>query len=160
MPVTLDGSCRCGAVHYTVQSNTPQPYMRCYCSLCRKTNGGGGYTINIMGQANSLTVTGRDNLSEYGFVRDDGQLSPARRSFCKSCGSMLWNYDPTYPDFIYPFASSVDSDLPIPPQTCHIMLSSKPGWVTPDIRDGDQAFDTYPDQSIEDWHRTRNLWID
>jgi hypothetical protein len=160
MPVTIEGSCSCGAVSYSVQSNTPTPYMRCYCSVCRKTDGGAGYAINIMGQAHTLTVTGQENLSEYGFARENGAPNPARRSFCRSCGTMLWNFDPTYPDLVHPFASSVDSDLPTPSQSCHIMLSSKANWVTPDIRDGDLTFDEYPDQSIEDWHRTRNLWID
>ena len=30
---------------------TPYPFMRCYCSICRKTQGGGRCTINIMGDA-------------------------------------------------------------------------------------------------------------
>ena len=38
----VTGSCSCGAVKFTLDSNTPQPYMRCYCSICRKTAGGGG----------------------------------------------------------------------------------------------------------------------
>ena len=37
----LAGSCSCGAVKFTVASQTPYPYMRCYCSICRKTAGGG-----------------------------------------------------------------------------------------------------------------------
>ena len=45
----LEGSCHCGAVHFTVESHTPYPFLRCYCSICRKTAGGGGYAINIMG---------------------------------------------------------------------------------------------------------------
>jgi hypothetical protein len=32
--------------------------MQCYCSICRKTAGGGGYAINIMGQAATLQVSG------------------------------------------------------------------------------------------------------
>ena len=39
----LKGSCHCGAVRFSVQSETPYPYMYCYCSICRKTAGGGGY---------------------------------------------------------------------------------------------------------------------
>ena len=42
---TLEGSCHCGAVRFSVKSHTPQPYMHCYCSICRKTAGGGGYAI-------------------------------------------------------------------------------------------------------------------
>ena len=33
----LNGSCHCGAVKFSVESHTPYPYMRCYCSICRKT---------------------------------------------------------------------------------------------------------------------------
>ena len=51
MPMRLEGSCRCGAVRFSVDSHTPYPYQRCYCSICRKSAGGGGYAINIMGDS-------------------------------------------------------------------------------------------------------------
>ena len=54
----LEGSCHCGAVRFSLHSTTPCPYMRCYCSICRKTAGGGGYAINIMGDYESLAITG------------------------------------------------------------------------------------------------------
>lgn len=44
----LKGSCHCGAVKFEMESKTPQPFMHCYCTICRKTQGGGGCTINIM----------------------------------------------------------------------------------------------------------------
>ncbi len=56
MPITLNGSCRCGAVRFSCESHTPQPYQRCYCTICRKTAGGGGYAINLMGVAASLRI--------------------------------------------------------------------------------------------------------
>lgn len=43
----LEGSCHCGAVHFRVESPHPFPYQRCYCSICCKTAGGGGYAINL-----------------------------------------------------------------------------------------------------------------
>ena len=46
MPMRLEGSCRCGAISFSVGSHTPYPYQRCYCSICRKNAGGGGYAIN------------------------------------------------------------------------------------------------------------------
>lgn len=46
----LQGSCRCGGVKFSCLSHTPYPYMRCYCSICRKLAGGGGFAINIMAQ--------------------------------------------------------------------------------------------------------------
>ncbi len=59
----LEGSCHCGKVRFRVQSHTPYPYMRCYCSICRKTQGGGGYAINIMGEASTLRVRDRRKSS-------------------------------------------------------------------------------------------------
>jgi len=32
MPMHLEGSCRCGAIDFSVDSNTPHRYQRCYCS--------------------------------------------------------------------------------------------------------------------------------
>ena len=43
----LDGSCHCGSVKFSVRSAEPYPFMRCYCSICRKTAGGGGFAINL-----------------------------------------------------------------------------------------------------------------
>ena len=40
------------------------------------------------------------------------------------------------------------------------MLAFKADWVVPDIGPDDQTFDGYPEQSIEEWHKTRSLWID
>jgi hypothetical protein len=56
MPMRLKGTCRCGAISFSVDSHTPYPYQRCYCSICRKSAGGGGYAINIMGLADTLKV--------------------------------------------------------------------------------------------------------
>ncbi len=159
MTVTLKGSCRCGAVGFSVESHSPHPYMRCYCSICRKLGGGGGYAINIMGVYKTLQVDGEDNTRQIS-VEIDGQLSKMSRTFCGKCGSMLWGWHPDHPDLVHPFASAIDTELPVPPTRVHMMLGSKAAWVKPDIREGDQTFNEYPDQSIEDWHRTRNLWVD
>ena len=43
----FEGSCHCGAVRFRAESPTPYPYQACYCSICRKTAGGGGYAINL-----------------------------------------------------------------------------------------------------------------
>jgi hypothetical protein len=159
MPVRLEGSCRCGAVGFSVESHSPHPYMRCYCSVCRKIGGGGGYAINIMGVTDSLEVRGEASVRKCS-VEIDGQLSRMERAYCARCGTALWGWHPDWPDLLHPFASAIDTPLPVPPATTHIMLDFKAPWVEPDIRDGDTTFPRYPDQSIEDWHRARDLWID
>ena len=62
MTMTLEGSCRCGAVRFRVESHAPQPYQRCYCTICRKTAGGGGYAINLSAVTDTLQVDGREAI--------------------------------------------------------------------------------------------------
>lgn len=74
--------------------------MRCYCSICRKTQGGGGFAINIMGESDTLKVKGKHNLSLYRARIKDGRKtvrSPGQRHFCKQCGCSLWVRDPRWP---------------------------------------------------------------
>src|SRR5688500_5771845 len=113
MPLTLTGSCRCGSVRFMVESHTPHPYQRCYCTICRKTAGGGGYAINIMGVQRTLHVEGREAIGVYRATiqRDDGtcEVSSGERNFCTRCSTALWMYDPEWPDLVHPFASAIDS---------------------------------------------------
>jgi hypothetical protein len=160
--MTLEGSCRCGAVSYAVESSAPYPYQLCYCTACRKS-GGAGYAINLLADAATLRVEGRSSVGVFRAVIDSEPYSGAeggcRRHFCRDCGSMLWIHDPDWPDLLHPFASSVDTDLPAPPARVHLMLDFKAPWVEPDIGPDDQTFPRYPEQSIEDWHKSRGLWI-
>ncbi len=43
----LLGSCHCQAVRFSVESHEPVPFLRCYCGICRKTAGAGGFAINL-----------------------------------------------------------------------------------------------------------------
>ena len=157
---TLQGSCHCGAVRFSVATHAPVPYMRCYCSICRKTAGGGGHAINIMGDAATLKVEGDEHLTVYrARLAPGGAPSEGRRHFCRHCGSALWVADPRWPDLVHPFASAIDSPLPMPADRVHIMLGSKAGWVAvPEAGPHDTHFDEYPDRSIEAWHREHGVW--
>lgn len=164
MPMMLDGSCRCGAVRFAVASHTPYPYQRCYCAICRKTGGGGGFAINIMAISATLKVAGRRTLRVWrAQVERDGKCraSSGQRHFCARCASALWMFDPEWPDMVYPMASAIDTDLPVPPARVHMMLRFKASWVQPDVGPQDVCHDEWdPGQSIEKWHRERRLWID
>ena len=151
--VTLKGSCHCGQVSFSLKSNTIYPYQRCYCSICRKTQGGGGYAINLGGEAKSMKVKGEDNISVYhARVKNPedkiAHRSGAQRHFCKLCGTALWLFDPSWPELIHPFSSCIDSKLPVPSETTHIMLEFKAPWVVPQIGKRDKKFKRYPKESI------------
>jgi hypothetical protein len=165
MPMLLKGSCRCGAVRFEVQSHTPVPYQRCYCTVCRKQQGGGGYTINLGADAATLTIEGEEHLGLYrAEIEDDErphcETSSGERRFCRECGSALWLYDPNWPELVHPFASAIDTDLPVPRSSVHLMLKYKAKWVEPDIRDGDLVLDLYPEESIAAWHKRNGVWVE
>lgn len=165
MPMTLRGSCHCGAVKFQVESRTPVPYQCCYCSICRKQQGGGGYAINLGADARTLKIEGEEHLGLYRAEIDDEEhprceISTGERRFCRECGSALWLYDPTWPELVHPFASAIDSELPVPPHRVHVMLKYKASWVEPDIREGDSFFELYPELSLAEWHRENGLWME
>ena len=147
----LEGSCHCRSVTFTVDSAHPVPFNLCYCSICRKTAGAGGYAINLGARAATMTVEGREHISTY-------QSSAAcERTLCSRCGSALWVFSPEWPDLIHPHASAIDSDLPMPPERTHLMLGSKAGWVEPEVGPRDKTFEEYPDESIADWHKRTGM---
>lgn len=152
----LEGSCHCGAIRFSVESPHPYPYQRCYCSICRKTAGGGGYAINLSGCADTLRIEGAVHKKVYHAVID-GEESPGERHFCAHCASALWVFDPRWPELVHPFASAVDTELPVPPERIHLLLDSKANWVEPEVRDGDQCFAGYPEESIAEWHERLGL---
>ena len=41
------------------------------------------------------------------------------------CGSALWVWDPRWPDLVHPFASVIDTELPVAPERTHLMQASK-----------------------------------
>jgi hypothetical protein len=165
MPLRLEGSCRCGAVRFTCDTHAPVPYQRCYCSICCKTAGGGGYAINLSADTDSLKVEdpGGAVVVYRAEIRDETtgacRTSTAERRHCARCGSALWAYSPEWPELIHPFASAVDTDLPVPPATTHLMLKYRPAWVVPQIGEGDLQFELYPEESIEDWHKRHGVWV-
>lgn len=165
MPQTLEGSCRCGAVRFRCDSHTSQPYHRCYCSICRKPAGGGGYAINLGADARTLRVEAAHDAKQVfraQVMQDDGacRLSSAERHFCARCATTLWLFSPEWPELVHSFPSAVDTALPVPPASVHMMLRFNPSWVVPQIGADDAVFDLYPEESIEGWHRRRGLWID
>ncbi len=158
----LEGSCHCGAVKFRLESIHPYPFNLCYCTICRKTAGGGGFAINLGGDFGALEVEGEENITVYRAKVEDpetGQVteSPGERRFCRLCGSALWVWDPRWPELVHPFASAIDGELPEPPERTHLMLDFKASWVDARPDPQDKLFPRYPDESIATWHERLGL---
>jgi hypothetical protein len=161
----LEGSCHCGAVRFRLRSRHPYPFNLCYCSICRKTAGGGGFAINLGGESDTLEVEGRARVRVYHAKMREGNEaepceSPAERHFCALCGSHLWLWDPRWPELVHPLASAIDTPLQKPPERTHLMLGSKASWVEPAIGPRDREFAEYPEESIAAWHERLDLVSD
>lgn len=161
----LEGSCHCGRVRFRLESAAPSPYQCCYCSICRKTAGGGGYAINLGGDAESLEVEGREHIRIYharlreadGGTHGETRESPAERHFCGHCASALWLWAPRWPELIHPFASAIDTPLPVPPERVHMLLDSRANWCEVPGGPRERCYDAYPEESLADWHRRHGL---
>lgn len=158
----LEGSCHCKAVTFRVGSAHPYPFNRCYCEVCRKTAGSGGFAINLSAEFDTLKVVGAENISVYrariaDHTTGTSEESLAERSFCGLCGSALWLWDPRWPHLLHPHASAIDTALPVPPERTHLMLGSKANWVVPVVAAGDKQFERYPEESIAEWHERLGL---
>jgi len=160
--VLLEGSCHCKAVRFNVESAHPYPFNLCYCGICRKLAGGGGFAINLGASFETLEVDGREHVRGYQARLEDettGEVSTsnAERSFCGACGTHLWLWDSRWPELVHPLATVIDTPLPTPPERTHLMTEFKPDWVVyaPAAQDREHAH--YPDESIADWHRRLGL---
>lgn len=156
----LEGSCHCGRIGFSVEADSPVPFMRCYCSICRKTAGTGGYAINLGAKTHTMKVRGKGHLGIYRarLPRTSGsglRQSSARRYFCTKCGTALWLWDPIWPDLVHPHAGVIDTPLPLPEEHVHCLVGSKAPWVEVEGRPDDPRFDHYPSLSLKAWHEER-----
>ena len=158
----LEGSCHCARIRFHVEAPHPYPYNLCYCSVCRKTAGGGGYAINLGAAFDTLVIDGEEHIQVYRAESTDPDTgvrtrSLAERSFCRHCATALWVWDPRWPKLLHPFASAVNTPLPTPPERTHLMLDSRAPWTPVHRGENDQVFAEYPEESLADWHRRLGL---
>lgn len=154
-PMQLTGSCQCGKVKFTVDSETPVPFMFCFCSICRKT-GGGAFGCNIMGLRETLKVTGQRHLRAYhARIREPKKptrISKGKRWFCIACGTHMYLTDDQWPKGIWPYVSAIDTPLPEPTKITSMMTRFKPSWVPSWMTAHGPSVPRYAEKSIAAWH--------
>ena len=86
---SYDGSCHCGAVRFTIETDF-QKLTTCDCSICRRKN-----ALMVKVPEQRMTVhSGSENLAEYRF-----HTATARHFFCKTCGIYPFHRKRVTPDF-------------------------------------------------------------
>lgn len=117
------GSCLCGAVAFTVNTDLAPPDA-CHCTACRKSSG--HYFVSTDVPRAALTISGAESVRWY------QSSQHIRRGFCGTCGSPLF-WDPTHRDWIGiamgAFAAPTGTHMKM-----HIFVSEKGDYY--DIADG------------------------
>ncbi|EEH40832.1 DUF636 domain-containing protein [Paracoccidioides lutzii Pb01] len=72
---------------------------------------------------------------------------------------MLWLWDHHWPELIHPFASAIDTELPVPKEMVCILADSKPQWVRwPEGKKS--VHQHYGGDSLEGYHKKKGLWVE
>ena len=66
---------------------------------------------------------------------------------CSKCGSALWAFDPQWPEWVYPFASAIDTPLPKPPEYVELMLDYAVHWADVPSGKAHKHFREFPDDA-------------
>ena len=124
-PPKHQGSCLCGGVRFEI-AGPLAPIQICYCSQCRKAQGG-PLGSNIPVKVDQLTwLAGRDLLREY-------ESSPGKlRAFCSHCGSPVYSARPSKPEVLRIRAGLLDEPVATPVELHQHLASRCSWWPEPD----------------------------
>lgn len=100
---------------------------------------------------------------KYSGIKDRGtpdeKLCASERNFCSNCSTMLWLWDHHWPELIHPFASAIDTELPVPDEMVCVMDGSKPAWARwPEGKKS--VHKEYGEDSLEGWHKKHGLFVE
>ena len=123
MPDTMKGACNCGAVTYTVESESVLTYV-CHCGNCQKRSGS-AFGMGMFIPVDDLKVEGA--LTCWERVSDTGRTNP--RYSCATCGNVIYGLGDYTPGFAKLMPGTLSDTRAIQPDV-HIWTGSAQSWVT------------------------------
>ena len=123
---TVQGGCLCGAVRFEIE--LPSKWCaHCHCTMCRRAHGAGFVTWVGVEQSQFRMLAGEDELTWY------HSSPPARRGFCRQCGSTLFFQSTRWPTEMHVVLANVDGPIDRAP-TAHVYYDSHADWIV--VNDG------------------------
>jgi len=119
----LKGGCLCGYVRYELTLQ-PEGATYCHCDDCRRTTGS-AFNVGVRVRGAGLAILS-GKVKAYTKTADSGNL--ITREFCPECGSPLFTRSPTYPDYVFIKAGSLDDPTVVVPKD-QIWTSKKVPWA-------------------------------
>ena len=136
---TLNGSCLCGAVSYSV-SQQPSQFYFCHCKQCQKVTGS-SFAANLIAEVDSIRwVSGQELLTHF-----DHPSRAFSKTFCSLCGSGVphVNKSKTKTSLVIP-AGSLD-EMPVIEPTANLFVSETPEWLATGL--SAKKFNAYPNNN-------------
>jgi hypothetical protein len=119
----LKGSCLCGAVRYTCDSE-PLFTVLCHCAACQKSTGS-AFSVVVGAKKQDFRISG-DTLATYEGVGDSGHTT--YRRFCSRCGSTLCAEMGLWPELVGIKAGTLDDPKNFKPQS-HVYWRDHQAWI-------------------------------
>jgi hypothetical protein len=98
----IEGGCRCGAVRYTLATETLPPAYACHCHLCQRWSGS-AFSLQLLIGEGQLELTGPTETVE--FTTED-RISTQR--VCGSCHTRIYNTNTRRPGLAVLRAGTLD----------------------------------------------------
>jgi hypothetical protein len=127
------GSCFCGRVTYEIKGKIG-PMSHCHCTDCRKSHAAAFATYIDVPRDGFTFLKGEDQIQTY------KAPSGTKRSFCRTCGSILTCWGDGEKKFLEISASTLDTPTDLKPVS-HGFVRSKASWY--DILDRAPQYQTY-----------------
>ncbi len=119
----IKGSCLCGAVRYTCESD-PLFSAVCHCTACQKSTGS-AFSVIVGVKSSDLRITGA-TLKTYQDVGESGRAT--FRHFCSRCGSTLYAELELKPGLACIKAGTLDDASDLKPQV-HFYWRDHQSWI-------------------------------
>jgi hypothetical protein len=117
---TVSGACSCGAVRYHANADLRR-VLNCHCNLCRRMNGSAFSSYAVIPRK-LLVLSGDEHLAAYQVTE------AARKHFCRTCGTPLFNTNAKYPGACMIYLGSLAGGAN-PPPSINIFCESMLGWI-------------------------------
>jgi hypothetical protein len=115
------GACRCGAVKF--EFDPPSKFcVHCHCESCRRSHGAAFVTWIGTHQDRFRLLTGKESLTRYTSSRG------ATRSFCATCGSMMFFESPQWAGEVHVARSQILGTTDRMP-TAHVNFRERVPWL-------------------------------
>lgn len=139
--VSVAGGCQCGAVRYTIATDTLTAYA-CHCRECQKQSAS-AFGISVPVMKTSLTLEGE----VHSWRRPTDSGSHTNCHFCSACGSRLYHAGENRPGLVTIKGGSFDNAADLKP-VAHIWVKSAAHWIV--LPDDVPQWQTQP-ETMEEW---------